>query len=172
MSYVLPPDVYAIAQGEVDDYRRYCYCVTAASGKNLLIGDPAYNEDLAEALDALGGIDSLIANDSSDTELWRYEFGCDVIGKAGKPGEERLSDDLLLLRGAAGLLLLYEQHGGALFCGDMLAIEAGERLSGDRQAATLLKQYAIAAILPSRVKGEFITEGGAKALTAIRPTHS
>lgn len=171
MSFALPPDVYAIAQGSVGGYRRYCYFITSAAGKNLLVGCPAYDEDLAEALDALGGVDSLLPLDGDeDAELWQYEFDCEIIASPGAAGEERLTEDLLLLRVSGGTMLLYEQRGGVLCCGDIFTIDADGRLASDKpnpEAFATLQTYPVAAILPTRTQGGFITEGGAAALTTL-----
>lgn len=169
MSLAVAPAVYAIAQGEASGYRQYCYFITATSGKNLLVGCPRYNEDLAEALDALGGIDSiLLLGDSSNVELWTYEFACDTIGKGGPPSQSPLTADLTLLR-LPDLALLYHEQGGILCCGDLLTIEASGKLRPNAAAATLakLKPLAISAILPSRTKAGFITEGGTSLLAKV-----
>ncbi len=171
MSFALPPDVYAIAQGRMGGDRRYCYFITSAAGKNLLVGCPAYDEELAEALDALGGIDTLLPLDGGkDAELWQYEFDCELIASQGADGEEQLAEDLLLLRIAGQPLLLYQQHDGVLCCGDMFTIDADSKLTSPQphlEAIRALQPYSIAAILPSRTAGGFITEGGTEALAVL-----
>ena len=184
MSFALPPDVYAIAQEMFEKgeqrfaptepqgtYRLYCYFITSASGKNLLVGCPTYDEDLAEALDALGGIDTLLSLDGGkDAELWQYEFDCELIASRGADGDEQLAEDLLLLRIAGQPLLLYQQHGGVLCCGDMFTIDADGKLTTNQpqpEAIHTLLSYPIAAILPSRTTGGFITAGGAESLVAL-----
>jgi hypothetical protein len=172
MSFALPPDVYTIAQGSAGGYRRYCYFITSGSGKNLLVGCPAYNEDLAEALDALGGIDTLLTlnGGGKDAELWQYEFDCEIITSPGAASEERLTEDLLLLHIAGGAMLLYEQHGGVLCGGDLFTIDADGRLTSDQpnpEAIAVLQAYPITAILPTRTQGGFITEGGGETLAML-----
>ncbi len=130
MRFVLPPDVYAIAQADGRD----CYFITAADGVNALVGCPAYNEDVADALDALGGISVLLA-EGGDTAGWREQFGCTVI-RTLAADQQPLGDDLLALQVGDTLALLYQQHGGVL-CGHLSAA-AVDTLRATYQFSTVL----------------------------------